>query len=170
MDNAWTSLLTGRTARKGRAARNVLHATHPLGNTGWGFGCHSKPFLALNQRTARCSARGEDERRAELARWRRLLLWSIGLTLPVFLTAMVLPMLPAFRPLLKAQVRKRHFMIDCMCEAEHVCHYPCGAHVANGCARFPGRKRSGGGRTQGCRSAFAALVPHEDGSMTCVWV
>ncbi|KAK9840963.1 hypothetical protein WJX81_002856 [Elliptochloris bilobata] len=49
-------------------------------------------------------ARGEDERRAELARWRRLLFWSIGLTLPVFLTAMVLPMLPAFRPLLKAQV------------------------------------------------------------------
>lgn len=54
------------------------------------------------------SARGEDERRAELARWRRLLLWSVGLTLPVFLTAMVLPMLPAFRPLLKAQVRNHH--------------------------------------------------------------
>ncbi len=50
-------------------------------------------------------ARGEDERRAELARWRRLLFWSAGLTLPVFLTAMVLPMLPAFRPLLKAQAR-----------------------------------------------------------------
>ena len=55
--------------------------------------------------TAWRRARGEDERRAELARWRRLLLWSVGLTLPVFLTAMVLPMLPAFRPLLKAQVR-----------------------------------------------------------------
>jgi len=54
---------------------------------------------------ARRSARGEDERREELARWRRLLLWSAGLTLPVFLTAMVLPLLPAFRPLLKAQVR-----------------------------------------------------------------
>jgi len=55
---------------------------------------------------ARRSARGEDERREELARWRRLLLWSAGLTLPVFLTAMVLPLLPACRPLLKAQVRR----------------------------------------------------------------
>ena len=34
----------------------------------------------------------------------------MGLTLPVFLTAMVLPILPAFRPLLKAQVRSHQLI------------------------------------------------------------
>lgn len=47
---------------------------------------------------------GAEERRAELERWYRLLRASFLLTVPVFLTAMVLPMFPAFRPALNLMV------------------------------------------------------------------
>ena len=36
--------------------------------------------------------------------WLHLLRWSAGLTLPVFLTAMVLPALPFFQPMLQAHL------------------------------------------------------------------
>ena len=51
-----------------------------------------------------CRAFSEDEQRAELQQWQMLLRRAAWLTLPVFLTAMVLPLVPWLRPLLKAQV------------------------------------------------------------------
>ena len=49
-----------------------------------------------------CRWQGAEERQAELAAGRRLLLLSVYLTLPVFLTAMVLPWIPRLRALLNA--------------------------------------------------------------------
>jgi cation transport ATPase len=51
-----------------------------------------------------CRATGEEDRRAELANWRRSFLTSAALTLPVFLFAMVLPVVPGARAVLKAPI------------------------------------------------------------------
>lgn len=47
---------------------------------------------------------GEESRKADMAMWLHLLRWSLIFTVPVFLTAMVLPALPFVRPLLEAQI------------------------------------------------------------------
>lgn len=47
-------------------------------------------------------ALGADDRKAELQYWRRLLRYSCAFTLPVFLLAMVLPMMPGCEALFKA--------------------------------------------------------------------
>ena len=51
-----------------------------------------------------CRALGADDRRVELQYWRRLLRYSCCLTLPVFMLAMVLPMMPGCEALFKLQV------------------------------------------------------------------
>lgn len=51
-----------------------------------------------------CRWAGEESRKADMAMWLHLLRWSLIFTVPVFLTAMVLPALPFVRPLLEAQI------------------------------------------------------------------
>lgn len=48
-------------------------------------------------------ALGADDRRAELDYWRRLLRLSCAFTLPVFMLAMVLPMMPGCEALFRLQ-------------------------------------------------------------------
>lgn len=51
-----------------------------------------------------CRWVGEEARQAELDEWWRLLRRSVAFTLPVFITAMILPALPFMRPILQQQV------------------------------------------------------------------
>ena len=51
-----------------------------------------------------CRALGADDRRAELQYWRRLLRYSCAFTLPVFMLAMVLPMMPGCEALFKTHL------------------------------------------------------------------
>ena len=62
--------------------------------------CPSQLFTMLQQ----SRALGADDRRAELQYWRRLLRYSGAFTLPVFLLAMVLPMMPGCEALFKARL------------------------------------------------------------------
>ena len=51
-----------------------------------------------------CCRPMRDDQAAELARWRQLFLASAALTIPVWLVAMVLPMLPGLAPVLEARI------------------------------------------------------------------
>lgn len=51
-----------------------------------------------------CRALGADDRRAELQYWRQLLRYSCAFTFPVFMLAMVLPMMPGCEALFKAHL------------------------------------------------------------------
>ena len=55
-------------------------------------------------RVWQCRALGADDRRAELQYWRRLLRYSCAFTLPVFLLAMVLPMMPGCQALFRTRL------------------------------------------------------------------
>lgn len=57
-----------------------------------------------SHRRGACRSVGAQQRKAELDSWLRLLKLSAALTLPVFLTAMVLPMMPSMRPILATMV------------------------------------------------------------------
>ena len=83
----------------------------PLIPDGWmveSFHCSLFHCLRANvgSRQSMCANRsaGANQRREELARWRQLFVRSLCLTIPVFLTAMVLPMLPFFKAALRKQL------------------------------------------------------------------
>ncbi len=68
---------------------NHLHKEFVISSTAVWFGCR---------------ALGADDRRAELQYWSRLLRYSCAFTLPVFMLAMVLPMMPGCEALFQAHL------------------------------------------------------------------